>query len=240
MIYRIMPEGKAAGCLPRRTRLGQLFPRLADKIDLIPESQWKDRAAEVSLKPYVPIVHDQDGVGSCASNAATACLEIVRQAAGLPFVHLSPASLYKQVNGGVDAGSSIDDNLQAISRNGVLPVSLWGDEISWRKSFPQDWKAEAAKYRLTEWYDIGTWDEFVTAVLLGFPVCYGVWWGGGGHAICAVSVVYENSQPAIRFLNSWGTDWGDAGFGTMSQKQVATGISYFGAWAARVPVYSGG
>jgi len=52
--------------------------------------------------------------------------------------------------------------------------------------------------------------------------------------------VYENSQPAIRFLNSWGTDWGDAGFGTMSKKQVTTGIGYFGAWAARVPVYSGG
>lgn len=240
MLYRVVPQDKALGCLPRQTRLGELFPRLAEKIDLIPERQWKERASQVTLKPYVPVVHDQDGVGSCASNAATSCLEIVRQVAGLPFVHLSPASLYKQVNGGVDRGSSIDANLQAISRNGVLPVSVWGDEISWRKAFPANWKEEAAKYRLTEWYDIGTWEEFVTAVLLGFPVCYGVWWGGGGHAICAVALVYENNQPAVRFLNSWGTRWGEGGFGTMSRNQVVTGMNYFGAWAARVPVYSGG
>ena len=80
----------------------RLFPLYAFNLEIA-------RAPWVTTQPMIAEMRLQwwrDVVAEPAPRAheVVGPLHGVIQAAGLPFVHLSPASLYKQVNGGVDAG----------------------------------------------------------------------------------------------------------------------------------------
>ena len=232
---------RSLGCLPRVTEHGDgTFPVFSDQFAAIPRSEWPERLAEApDLSAFVDNVKDQNGEGACAANSSSSALEIVRSQNRQPFVDLSAASLYKRVNDGRDQGSTLDRNLREISAVGVLPVTMF-PPVGWRNRLPAGWEPEAAKYRLTEWLDLGSFDEFFTALLLGFPVSYGVNWEGGGHAICAVQAIEDRGgDPGCKLLNSWGEDWGDNGYGDMFEGQIANGLAKYGGWAARVAVLPG-
>lgn len=236
----IVPDGVKTGCLQRKTLLGAEFPVVSDVMGLLPREQWKDRLG-ISLRPHVPIIHYQNGEGSCAGNSSVlAGVEIPRSLTGLPFVHIAPSSLYKQSGGGRDAGSGLDENLRCLKNVGCVPVEMWGGELGWNKSYPAGFEKEAAKYQVDEWFDLGTFEEFMSALFYGFPISFGVFWGRGGHAICAVEPIHENGEWGCVFANSWGLNWGDGGFGKMFEPQITRGIEYFGGWAARVATYSKG
>jgi hypothetical protein len=241
--HSFVPDGVKTGCLPRTTRVGSVeaaFLPMSDVMDLVPRSDWKNRLG-VSLRPHVPIIHDQDGEGSCAGNSSVlAGVEVLRSMAGLPFVHIAPSSLYKQSGRGRDAGSSLEDNLIFLRDVGCVPVEMWGGELGWNKRYPPGFKEEAAKYQVDEWFDLGTFEAFMTALFLGFPISYGVFWGDGGHAICAVKPIHENGVWGCEFANSWGSNWEDGGFGKMWEPQITRGIRQFGGWSPRVATYSTG
>jgi hypothetical protein len=208
---------------------------------VIPREQWKEAINKrgFRVRDFVPVVHDQDGEGACAANAATGGVEARRSIANLPFVHLAPSSLYKQSNGGRDQGSGIDTNLACLRDTGVVSVETWGGEIGWRNQYPDGFAEEAEKFRVSEWFDITSFEEFMTALIIGFPIPYGVMWeGGGGHSILATDPIYKGDDFGCLFLNSWGEDWGDHGFGEMWEQQLTDGIGYFGAWAIRSGTYS--
>jgi len=40
----------------------------------------------------------------------------------------------------------------------------------------------------------------------------------GGHAICAVG--YDDSKQLVKFKNSWGTGWGQNGYGYLSYNYI--------------------
>ncbi len=244
MPCREMPSGIPGGCLKRTSKCGDgTFPIVfSDVHKSIPESDWGDLIGTITVRPQVKQVKNQNGEGSCSSNAAASCLEIVRQVAGLPFIELSAMSIYKRVGSSAMGGSGIDENLLAISRDGVLPVT--GTEgfehthprIGFSKPLPPGWKKTGALFRLVEWMDVPDFKSFVTALFKGFAIGYGVRWGRRGHAITGVQVIRPNRNFEIEFLNSWKASWGDKGFGQMGRDQVTAGIKRYGAWAARVPL----
>lgn len=226
---------RALGCLPRTTELGDgTFKVFSAEVPLIPRSEWSQRIVTApDLSVFVDKVKDQNGEGACAANSSSSALEIVRAQSRQPFVELSAASLYKRVNGGRDQGSTLDANLAEISTAGVLPITHF-PPVGWRKALPVGWEGEAAKYVMTEWLDLDDFDAFITALLLGFPISYGVWWEGGGHAICAVQAIENGGEFGCKLLNSWSESWGQSGYGPMYEKQIAKGLGTFGGWAARV------
>lgn len=230
----ILPAGKALGCKPRSPRLMDAFPRAADVIPLIPEDQWPEYMARNTIKQAVWNIFDQDGVGSCAAEAATLAEMICREVANLDRVLLNPWSLYRQVNGGSDNGSGIDENLEAVMRTGILPESYWPRSKGWRSTPPVGWQTEAAKFRGLEAFDVQTKAEFGSCICAGLPVVVGVNWDGGGHAIC-----FDEAMPNdAEFANSWSPTWNGNGFGRMGWGQIMRGVETFGAWALRVATYS--
>lgn len=238
--FSVVPDGVKTGCLQRTTKLGSIkgAPRMSDVMDILPRSEWKDRLG-ISLRQHVPIIHNQNGEGSCAANAAVlAGIEILRSVNNQKFVHIAPSSLYKRSGRGRDEGSGLDENLKFLRNPGCVPVEMWGGELGWNKPDPPGFREEAAKYQVDEWFDLGSFDEFMTALFLGFPVAYGVFWGNGGHAVTAVKPIFENGVWGSEFANSWDVTWGDGGFGKMFEPQITRGIEYFGGWAPRVATYS--
>lgn len=203
---RFHPSGHPTfGCLPRKSHPGKWCAMAADKIPLVPEADWDALAAQITLRPYVKAVLDQDGVGSCACEAVAAAVMIGRALAGLPHVLLNPLFIYHTTSGGVDQGSSIDENLAFVRENGIAPESVWPRSMGWRAK-PSAEAVEAAKaFRIYEFYDIATIAEMVSGEVKAFPVVH----GAQGHAICAVA--HKGTYPLI--VNSWGSDWEDGGFG---------------------------
>lgn len=226
MEYATPPEFRS-GCLLRTSLPGERCPLFGDRIEVIPKAEWAAHIGQVSLRPYVTEIFDQDGVGSCASESSTQALQIALAFAGRPWVQLSPWFVYRSVSGGRDSGSSIDDNLEFLRTSGSCPMEMLPRSGGW-KAKPSAEAVEAAKsYRIDEYYDITTAEEFGTALLKGFPVVY----GRSGHAIVAVELV---SPSEIRYCNSWG-DWGDGGFAVESLSKVNWG---YGAFAVRTAVES--
>lgn len=162
---------------------------------------------------------------SCAAEAATGALMVARSVVGLDHVLLNPWYLYHFTSHGVDSGSSIDENLVVARDRGIAPESVWPRSRGWRARPSAEAHAAAAEFRIEEFYDISSVDEFVTALLLGFAVEF----GARGHAVLAVR--HRGSYPEI--LNSWGRGWGDGGFGSWVSY---SGINWaYGAWAIRLP-----
>lgn len=225
------PAGRARGCLPRESAFGTKCPAARDypqEIPIIPREEWAgiieaQKQANLSMRAIVPEILDQDGVGSCASEEAAQAVMTMRPFSGQDHVLLNPWSLYAWTSGGRDNGSSIDANWERARDVGVMPMDVWGRDRGWNAKPSQDLLDEhASKYRLDEFYDIGSTEELVSALLAGFVV--GCGWDG--HAVLAVDMLDETH---MLYANSWG-QWGDQGFGIDKITNVYWG---YGAFAAR-------
>lgn len=223
----VYPPDRIPGCLYRKSLPGQVCPMAADHIKVIPRAQWGDYAKQIGggqgLRPFVKTVLDQNGAGSCATESTTGATMISRAFAGLDHVVLNPWFIYHTTSGGRDSGSSIDENLEFVREHGIAPESVWPRSKGWRAT-PSAEAVEAAKaFKILEFYDVASVNEFVSALLQGYPVV----WGANGHAVCAVAHL-DDTKPLI--LNSWG-DWEDHGFGVWATyRAIEWG---YGAWAVR-------
>jgi len=229
------PDGTKPGCLPRESKPGDLCPLASERITVIPRREWSDLIEQreqegVTARILVDDVLSQDGVGSCASEKTAGIEMATRALAGMEHVLLNPWSLYAWTSGGRDGGSSVDSNMQRARDVGIMPMEIWPRSKGWRAKPSQDLLDEyASKYRIDEFYDIQTRDEFASALLQGFLVGY----GRRGHAIAGVEMLDEDR---FLYLNSWG-DWGDGGFGV---DRLSRDINFgYGAFAVRTAVGDG-
>lgn len=216
------------GCRPRISKAGEWCPMASERIVTIPRGEWETILADensVRLRPWIPVVLDQDGVGSCATESATGAVMLQRSFTGQEFTLLNPWFIYHTTSGGRDGGSNIDSNLRFVRENGIAPEAIWPRSKGWRAKPTAEAYEAAKQYRIIEFYDIQTVEEFGSALLLGFPVVY----GRRGHSILAVDVVNKNE---FRMLNSWG-NWGDNG----TAVERFSGINWgYGAWAVRTTI----
>lgn len=207
-------------------------PRIRDDFKLIPENEWEDaikqkEVDQATMRPLIKLQLDQDGVGSCASEGYSGCIQGLEEKQLHDVVELlNPWALYGLVNGGADNGSSLIDNVVAGAKYGVPTQKVWSRSHSWREKLSDEAKQDALRHRVDEYWRVGSKQEFGTALLLGMLVYAGY----SGHAWFAVDLI-DN----VRFLwkNSWGRDWGDDGFSTLQFSSVAWG---YGCYAMRTTI----
>jgi hypothetical protein len=249
----MMPYENVPGrgdCWPRDDEFGSVFAVYEEAKTVYPRSQWEELAANhLGLETFVKKIKDQKQEGSCASNATGQCLEIAWNMAygAKHWIEFSPISIYRWVADGPDSGSTISGNLKQLRDVGMLPVNSDQNKAILRAAglpeshvltptgysqrFPDNWKTTAAFFRAAEWYDIDSFEGFVSALFEGYPVCY----GRAGHAICGVRVVKDGGTWKIKYANSWGA-WGENGYGYDSESYISGSIRSYGAWALRCPV----
>lgn len=201
-------------------------------VPLIPRAQWKP----ITLNAYLPPPHDQDGIGQCASSSSCALLEASRTQAGLPYVYLSAGDLYgrREVSGGQDNGSTLEDNMNELLYNGVAPVDqshpyVWNGRLQ-----PSGTSAVRSSYRFSEVYLCPTFEAAVSAIQQGFMVEIGMTWCNnftpaqngwlprrgvgvaGGHALYSYGVaVAADGTVGLVTRNSWSASWGGSADGTV-------------------------
>lgn len=263
-----LPDGsiRRLGNNPQPGGLAKVWKTFGDTptSKLFARSEWDGIVSRYGKNilgnPGLPPVHDQNGVGQCNADATTAAMEAARMQQGLPYVQLSAADLYSQINGGADNGSLLEDGLHTASTVGVGTAATSG--TVWKRG---NWKGaapavERAKYRVIEALLCPTFGHAFSATAQGFKLITGIAWCNnynpgedgwlpspgsqvGGHAIFGDQPTSRTprgtTQYGIVHLQSWG-EWGLQNTGIFVIPEQAYGDVIGGIWAVRAMVDEGG
>lgn len=205
-----------------QSRFGAPMPIFEDSIETIPEHQWPAIVEEIDangghLENLSVEIKDQKQEGACVSDASAAAHQIVQavQFGKDKVIKLSSISLYKRVARSAGSGSMLNDNLDELNEQGILPLDTPENKARFQHtmpntgfhlSFPAGWKATAALFKGHEAFDIRTVAGLFTASAKGFPVVV----GRKGHSIVYVRPTYRNGSLAFIYQNSWTQNWGFA------------------------------
>lgn len=222
--YRSIPLASAfmRGDLPPKKDLSSWFPEPGDQGA---QSSCVGWAVAYGLKTYQEAVERK-----------------VRPTLGTTF---SPSYIYNQIKGGgCHAGSQIYDALNLVRSEGVAPMSEFRyDAASCNTEPDMSTKNAARPFTIADWrrVDVSNEVEVKSQIASGFPVIIGMYidhsfqnlssrvvYKGrsgpliGGHAMVVVG--YDDGRGAYKVLNSWGTNWGDGGFGWISYSAFANQV----------------
>jgi C1A family cysteine protease len=203
----------------------------------------------IDLRDKMSPVYDQGQLGSCTGNAIAGAVQFSRMKQGLPdfipsrlFIYYNERVIENSVS--EDAGAMIRDGIKAVANWGVCPEPEWPYDVNKFADKPteQAYKDaalnQAVKYARVRqgnsymrsclahgWpfvvgftvYDAFESDEVASTGVLNMPkpdesVL-------GGHAVLACG--YDDNTKRYLMKNSWGTEWGQAGYFTMPYDYLA-------------------
>jgi hypothetical protein len=216
-LYRVL------GLLPSDPNCG--LPAFYQAHPVLPESEWR----EIDMESFTAEVKNQGMSSACVGHGCSSGLEMAILQAGRPKQALSAFFLYSLINHGRDAGSSISDALLALKSTGTCPEDMAPQGAMFAGQFPDTCKRAAARFRLFEAYQCGTFEEICSAITLGFPTPLGLYvgqnfssvdsegicpppnGGGGGHCVLGMGLKKTSRGWAVKIQNSWGTRFGQGG-----------------------------
>jgi C1A family cysteine protease len=195
----------------------------------------------VDLRPQCPPIYDQGQLGSCTANAIAGMLEFdqIRQVehSFVPsrlFIYYNERAKEGTVN--EDAGAMIRDGVKVVAKQGYCDELGWSYDISrFAVKPPAFCYAYALKFKALSYQRIQVHNlhAMKACLALSFPFVFGflvyesfesneVASTGvmpmpqsgeqilGGHAVMACG--YDDARQALLVRNSWGIDWGLAGY----------------------------
>jgi C1A family cysteine protease len=197
---------------------------------------------KIDLRPKCPPVVNQGNLGSCTANALAGALGFLEVKGGKPFAPFSRLFIYYnerviENDVGQDNGAQLRDGIKSLAKQGACSEKSWPYQIKkfTVKPAPPCYK-EASNRQITSYQRLNTVDDMRACLASGFPFVFGftvydafesdaVAKSGvlnlpkkseqvlGGHAVLAVG--YDDGSKRFIVRNSWGTDWGQAGYFTM-------------------------
>ena len=214
-----------------------------------------------SLRSGMPSVKDQGSLGSCTAHGATAAIEYLMVHDKKPEVDLSRLFLYfasrvwvEGENPTEDSGCAIRNVMKALRSYGACVEKMWPYNVdAFAIRPPKVCVVEAAKHEIINYYRCPNLSSIKQSIADGYPVVIGfsvyqsmmtaaVEKTGivpyptaddeqiGGH--CVALDGYDDSKKSFEFQNSWGTSWGDKGFGMLDYRFVVNGLANDG-WTIR-------
>ncbi len=136
-----------------------------------------------------------------------------------------------------DSGAMLRTGIKVLKKRGVCREALWPYRVARFAARPEAaCYREAARHQVTAYQRLETLNEMKACLAMGLPFVFGfsvyahvmsaaVRRSGnirlpkprerllGGHAVMAVG--YRDKTRSLIFRNSWGADWGRAGYGAM-------------------------
>ena len=201
----------------------------------------------VDLRAECSDVENQGHLGSCTANALAGNLQFLEKVSIKVYKDVSRLFIYyneRALEGtvGTDSGAMIRDGIKVLAKYGVCWENIWPYDISkfTRKPTAACYK-EGLKHCISSYHRLQTLDEMFNCLAEGFPFVFGftvyesfetlkVAQTGivsmpkkseralGGHAVMAAG--YNQKQKRFIVRNSWGPQWGQAGYFTMPYAYV--------------------
>jgi C1A family cysteine protease len=203
----------------------------------------------VDLRSECPPVEDQGQLGSCTANALAGALQFLEKKAALGtvvdlsrlFIYYNERVIEKTV--AQDSGAMMRDGIKTLAKQGVCSEKRWPYVITQfsKKPTPACY-TEAARHRISSYQRLAATSDMRACLADGYPFVFGftVYESFesaamartgvlnlpkktekvvGGHAVCAVG--YDDASQRFIARNSWGTDWGMAGYFTIPYDYLA-------------------
>ena len=209
--------------------------------------------ASVDLRAYAMPVQNQGKVHSCVTWAIDyAMLGWYANRDGAKVNRFAPMYTYSQINGGVDKGSDPADALKIAQAQGSDTAADYSQgDYDWQTKPTAAETANASHYRITGWQNVfnsqteSGHGQTGVALLKAYlaqnrPVSIGMPMRAGLNNLrgatvdtdttSAITGMHEilavgyNSQ-GLLIQNSWGTGWGDGGFGRIGWNVVANDVT---------------
>ena len=195
-------------------------------------------------------MYNQGELGACTSHASCAAYQFDRNSLGLPAWPTNPSRLFvyyntRDLEGTVDqdSGGQIRDSVASVVSKGVCPEEEWPYDITRFTVKPSDQiYTDAAAHKAIQYQSLNQSAFMIKGalamkhpVVFGFSV-YEAFEGEdvantgilnmptnseecvGGHAVLIVG--YDDVASRFLVRNSWGSDWGQAGYFTMPYAYV--------------------
>lgn len=218
---RLMTLCQSLGSLPSRSEL----------IDIVESDEYQRNVGGMAHYDS-SWTKNQNGWGKCASSAATYAEEKARYVSGQPRIELSDDYLYSLVNGGRDQGSTLGENLRAITQKGIATRKTVREGQIFRNAYnASQADKEALRFRAHEGFATPSEQEVVAALVTGKPVVIAIHvgrnWknfdkdgvlvgdiGPGNHSEHLDHVRYNRQKGRFEFRehSSHGKSQGDGGF----------------------------
>ncbi|MCX7143184.1 MAG: C1 family peptidase, partial [Proteobacteria bacterium] len=202
---------------------------------------------EVDLSPKFPTPGNQGQQSSCTAWATGYAMRSYYEGRrrnwdfSSPGQIISPGYIYNrlhQYRGNCDTGSPISDALELLKTAGAPTLSAYPymENDCSRPANPEQ-ERSGAEFRISGWSGIDSkkLDDAKGQLARGNPVVFGMEVSDsfenlsgpevyddvvsprtGGHAM--VLVGYSERRQAFKVMNSWGTGWGEGGFGWISYR----------------------
>lgn len=202
----------------------------------------------VDLSSRMPQVFDQGQFGTCTANAVSTALQFTKRLSHRPSRMFSYWAGRKQVGSQKsDVGVHISDALDGLNKRGWVPERAYRylSENLNRRPDPKTFQNSAKrKGRIS--YSTPTQSEQVLENLLlsgkpviaairVFPQIYGLrdevlrleknLTSDSGHAVLITG--FDDATKTFSFRNSWGTSWGNQGYGKVSYEFLLDGYSTY-------------
>lgn len=205
------------------------------------------------------------GEGSCASWATGYYLRgwYAKRDGSLPTDGFAPNYLYAQIARGVDQGSTFQDNLDILKEQGIDASSDYlHDHLDFTSQPTDTERTNAARYKIASYVDYSNSPAFLlwikamlasgnpiaisipvyryfeevsaTNPFVNSPGISDIATFLGNHAL----FVYGYDQRGVLVENSWGTRWGNGGFGELSWDYVAYDATEAVAMTPQLPLFS--
>lgn len=161
-------------------------------------------------------VKNQQRTNYCWINGPVRCIEVRRVAQGLPYVELSPASVGSLVTNYRNIGGWGGRGLKMMTEIGVAPADVWPCNAIDPKYDNQASREARKRFIVTKWMEFEPGDKLAvyTAIVNDFPASLGI--PAWGHEVAGTRLAADRGRIVAIVDNSWGTDWGDNGRGTLT------------------------
>lgn len=209
---------------------------------------------EIDLRPGCPPIYDQGNIGSCVANAlCLAAGYDIRLPLSRQFLYWNARKMEGLEC--EDSGCRIRDAIKSFASIGVCPERAWPYSVYWATPPAYGTYGEAKYFKAVKYRRVPkSRHGLLSALVMGHPVVLGIqvyrsfesdftrdtgaarlpFRGDkyrGGHAITIVGSVLIEEHEGVegphwyRFANSWGTEWGDNGFGVISEEYLLSDLS---------------
>ena len=225
-----IPPGRKTGCNYRTSKVGGICSLWGEKMEVMTDAELiqaiADRkTADIRSRSDVEEILDQNGVGSCATEMTAQGIRVQKKRQNLVTKLLNPWFLYFHASGGVDRGSSIDEDIALARDIGCASMAVWPRSKGWRTKPSDEAYADALNHRLYDALELNSIREVQTALAKDYPVGF----GHDSHAELMVDIL---SLIAADVANSWAKTWGDQGFHSFPFARINFGYGCFAFRAA--------
>jgi C1A family cysteine protease len=191
----------------------------------------------VDLRKDCSPVESQGQLSSCTAHALTSAYELTHNKEGKPSIELSRLFLYyneRAMEGTInqDNGAYIRDGIKSLVKRGCCVEDLWTySEASFAVKPTADCYLNALEHQVISYQRLNSLTDMLSCLSDGFPFVFGfsVYESfestgkdgimpmpgdkerlQGGHAVCCVG--HDTAKRQLIIKNSWGIDFGDAGY----------------------------